>query len=152
MMSSLQTYYRPKDRREAIDLLGQSGSQALPLSLSTRVPVEGYRGSEAVVDLSELNLSYIDQAEQASIRIGSQTTLQTVAESPVVQSHASGILAEAAHLSTHLGMRNLATIGGVARVPERSPEVLLALFVLAAQATLEGATGQSTHALTEPLP
>src|ERR1041384_601097 len=128
MKSSLKNYWRPQERGEAIALIESHGAR--PLSLSTRVPVEGYLGSESVVDLSALNLSYIEQDNQQSVHIGAQTTLQNIAESPRLRLHVQSILAEAAYLATHLGMRNLATLEGVLRVPERSPEVLLALLVL----------------------
>lgn len=145
MKSSLKIYHRPRERAEAVDLLTNGNTR--PLSLSTRVPVEGYLDNESVVDLSALGLSYIERDEQALIRIGAQTTLQTIAESPLLRSQAHGLLADAAYLSTHLGMRNLATIGGVLLVPERSPEILLALLVLDAQATVQTHDGPSSGPL-----
>lgn len=136
-----QHIHRPATALEAAALLQQPG--AVALDLGPRVPLEGYTNAEAVVDLSQLDLNYI-RADGAAIRIGPLTPLQTLVESEVIRAHAHGLLAEAAQLVAHLGLRHLATIGAAWRATNGPPEVRLALLALNAATADESPLAEIT--------
>jgi CO/xanthine dehydrogenase FAD-binding subunit len=137
MPSSIRDYERPADLPTALELLSEPGAAAL--MFGPRVPAQPFGSAETAVDLSRLKLGDIRDAKSV-IRIGALTTLQALVESPVVQSHAHGLLAEAARLAAPLSLRNLATIGGALQAMDGPPEVRLALMVL-----------DATHVLDDPL-
>lgn len=126
--------HRPATPAEAAALLKQPG--AAPLDLGPRVPPDPYAGAETVVDLSRLGLDDI-RADDSTIRIGPLTPLQSLVESEVIRAHADGLLAQAAQLVAHLGLRHLATLGAAWRATEGPPEVRLALLVLDAAAATD---------------
>ncbi len=126
-MSTKLSYHRPENLNDARKLLADDGSQ--PLLIHPRMDVEPYSTVDAVVDLSLLNLNTIKQDGDV-IRIGAMTTLQDVADSPLLRTLARGILPEAASLTAHLGLRNASTIGGVMMNPQSAVDVMLALLAL----------------------
>lgn len=124
--------HRPATPAEAAALLQQPGTA--PLELGPRVALDPYANAETVVDLSQLSLDYI-RADEDAIRIGPLTPLQALVESEVIRAHAGGLLARAAQIVAHLGLRHIATIGAAWRATDGPPEVRLALLVLDAAAT-----------------
>lgn len=120
-------YHHPTEIKTAVELV-KAG--ATPLMLSPRPPLA--IEAEAVVDLSQLGLSYIRE-EADGLHIGALTPLQEIAASPLVQVRANGILSEAAALSAHLGLRHISTLGGALLTNDGPPEVCLTLYVLNAQ-------------------
>jgi CO/xanthine dehydrogenase FAD-binding subunit len=128
MPNRLRDYHRPEDIAAAVELLARTDVRSAPLVIGPRPPAEPFKGVEAVVDLSHLNLAYIKE-ERGAIRVGAMTPLQELVDSPLIQSLADGILAEAALISAHLGLRNLATLQGALR-PDSPPEVQMALLAL----------------------
>jgi CO/xanthine dehydrogenase FAD-binding subunit len=134
MPTRIRQFHRPADRAEAVKRLRQG---AVPLMLSPRAaPLEAME-AEAVLDLSRLNLSYVLERE-GRIHIGSQTPLQALVESPLIQALAGGILSQAAMLAAGLGMRNVASVAGALVAGDGPPEVHLALLALDANAILLG--------------
>ncbi len=127
MCHSPKHFHRPANPDEAAALLQQPGT--VSLELGPRVPLDSYANAEAVVDLGRLDLDYI-RVDDDSIRIGPLTPLQTLVESEVIRTHARGLLAEAARLVAHLGLRHVATLGAAWRAADGPPEVRLALLVL----------------------
>jgi len=91
-----------------------------------------------VVDLSRLDLANIRQTPEA-VELGALVPLQDLVDAPWQHNPALGILAEAAHLAAHPGLRRLATVGGVLSARSGPPEVLLALLALDAVVVLRGA-------------
>lgn len=136
MPHSLRHYHKPPDLKTAQTLLERKDEKNVLLSPGPKPPVEPYAGADAVVDLGGLDLVYLKR-EDAFIRIGAMTTLQTIAESPAVQNFADGVLAEAAGLSAHLGLRNLATLAGALGSTDSTPEIRLALLALDAQSIVQ---------------
>lgn len=124
---AVKNYHRPTETQTAAELV-KTG--AVPLMLSPRPPLE--IEAEAVVDLSQLGLSYIRE-EADGLHIGALTPLQEIAASPLVRSHANGILSEAADLSAHLGLRHIAPLGGALLSNDGPPEVRLVLYTLNAR-------------------
>jgi carbon-monoxide dehydrogenase medium subunit len=83
------------------------------------------RDVQSLVDLRNLKLAYIKR-EGDALRLGATTTLQDIATSPDVPP----VLAQAAHTSAPINVRNAATLGGVlasAGFNAPLPVVLLAL-------------------------
>lgn len=124
---AVQNYHRPTETQTAAELM-QAG--AVPLLLSPRPPLE--IEAEVVVDLSQLGLSYIRE-EADGLHIGTLTPLQEIAASLLVRSHTNGILSKAAELSAHLGLRHIATLGGVLLSNDGAPEASLVLCALNTQ-------------------
>jgi aerobic carbon-monoxide dehydrogenase medium subunit len=131
-------YYRPEDWPSAFAALNQPDRTASPLTLPPRVPAEPYAGVDAVIDLSHLGLAAIRQTDN-TIELGVLVPLQDLVDAPWRHDAAAGILAEAAHLAAHPGLRHLATVGGVlSQARSGPPEVLLALLALDAAVLVYG--------------
>jgi CO/xanthine dehydrogenase FAD-binding subunit len=126
--------HRPATAAESAALLQQPG--VAPLDLGPRAPLKGYTNAEAVVDLARLDCNYI-RADETVIRIGPLTPLAALVESELIGAHADGLLAEAARVVAHLGLRHVATLGAAWRATEGPPEVRLALLVLDAAPVTE---------------
>ncbi len=137
MPSRLRDYHRPADLQSAQKLLQRADARAVPLILSPRLPLDPYRDADAVVDLSQLKLNTIKE-DGGTIRIGGMTPLQELADSDLLQAQAGGVLCQAAHLAAHLGLRNVATLGGAILSTDGPPEVLLALLALDAEQVRDG--------------
>jgi CO/xanthine dehydrogenase FAD-binding subunit len=138
MTTQPREYHRPEDWPSALAALNRPERSASPLVIPPRVPAEPFAGVEAVVDLSRLDLGSIRQTEQA-VELGVLVPLQDLVDWPWQPDAALGILAEAAHLAAHPGLRHLATVGGVLSARSGPPEVLLALLALKAVVLLRGA-------------
>lgn len=134
MPSRLSAYHRPAVLAEAKKLMSE-GAHAL--TLSPRPRPNAYSEVEAVVDLADLPLAYIEQADDRSMRIGGQTTLQQIAESAALNKQANGLLNEAAAYAAGMGLRHVATAAGALTEPESAPELLIALLAVEAVVVFE---------------
>jgi CO/xanthine dehydrogenase FAD-binding subunit len=114
MPHRLREYHRPADLQTALSLLQSPDHQAL--SVGPRPALEPFANTEAVVDLSSLNLNYITETAD-TISIGAQTPVQAIVESPVLRHLANALLPQAVKYVAHLGLRNVATLGAEA-IPE----------------------------------
>ena len=130
MPKRIREYHRPADWAAASELMRRTDLRTAPLVLGPRPPASPPADVEAVVDLSRLDLAYINEDDGGVVHVGALTPLQDLADSPRLKSIANGILSEAAQLAAHLGLRHVATIGGVFTSREGPPEVLLALLAL----------------------
>lgn len=135
MPKSIREYHRPSDLIAAQELLRRP--QLVPLLLGPRVPDDVYEGAEAVVDLSRLDLNYIRADHAGTLHIGALTPLSALSASRLIQSHAGGILATAAHLAAASGLREVATVGGALLAQAGPAEVRLALEALRAEPVWE---------------
>lgn len=131
-------YHRPPDRNSALELLRRSGGRAAPLVIGPRPIALSDMDFEAVVDLSRLGLDYIVESGGGYVHIGAMTPLQTLTNSPPLQSLASGLLSEAAKLAASVSLRRLATLAGAILSGGRPPEVLLALLALDTTVVIQG--------------
>jgi CO/xanthine dehydrogenase FAD-binding subunit len=147
MATQPREYVRPADWAKALTALKPSEGSARLLTLPPRVPAEPYAGADVVVDLSRLDLGAVRQTEGV-IELGLLAPLQALVDAPWHADPALSLLAEAAHLAAHPGLRNLATVGGVLFAQDGPPEVLLALLALEASVVLRGARGGR---VTQPL-
>ncbi|NMB88741.1 MAG: hypothetical protein GYA17_10295, partial [Chloroflexi bacterium] len=94
-----------------------------------------------------LDLDYIEFHPGSRLAIGAQTSLQSIAQSPLLQQYANGLLAEAAYASAALGLRNAAVLGGALAESDGPPELVLALLAAGAEVILRTAM-EVGHTLT----
>jgi len=128
-MRNLIEYHRPKSLAEALALLSRTEVRTVPLAGGTNLVGRADPSVQAVVDLRDLGLSFI-QENDAFIRMGATTTLQALADAPLMRTFANGLIAQTAHTSAASLIRNMASIGGtLISAPTTSdlPPVLLAL-------------------------
>lgn len=130
-------YLRPEDWPSALAALSRAERTSTSIVIPPYVPDDRYAGVDVVVDLSRLNLASIRQTVD-DIELGALVPLQDLVEAPWGNAPAAHILAQAAHLAAHPGLRRLATVGGVLSAHLGPPEVLLALLVLEARVVLRG--------------
>jgi CO/xanthine dehydrogenase FAD-binding subunit len=138
MTTQPREYLRPEDWPSALAALSRPDRSARPLVTAPRLPAEPFAGVDAVVDLSRLNLASIQQTERA-VELGALVPLQDLVELNWQTDPAANVLAEAAHLAAHHGLRHLASVGGVLYARTGPPEVLLALLALEAVVVLRSA-------------
>ncbi len=144
MSSNFMEYHRPKSWTNALEILRRSEVNSQPLQVGPRPEALSDWGAEAVVDLSQLDLSYIKR-ESEKMLMGALTPLQELAESELLHSIAGGILAQAAHLAAPLGLRNLAVLGGAVTSPAGPSEIVLALLALDASVVIRSGENQSSE-------
>ncbi len=154
-------YHRSASLDEALALLQRPNVRTVPLAggswltpqLRDDLPGDFRDSVDAVVDLAELGLSYVERAGQegqAVLRLGATTTLADLAAAAECRSLAAGLLAKAARQEGPVNLRNAATLGGsIVRAGSASP-LLLALSVLDAQVVVASETTR-TVALAELL-
>lgn len=109
MLYNMREYHRPADLNEAIRLLQRSDIRTVALAGGVSVVGEGTSDVEAVVDLGDLGLDFIDQSG-SQIRLGATVKLQTIMDE--LGSVASGQLSDAARRMAGWNIRNVATLGG----------------------------------------
>lgn len=143
MLLNLLEYHWAEDMDEALFLLARTDVKTVPLAGGTYLLGREDEEIQAVVDLRDLGLTYIEEDSraangQARLRVGAMTTLQTLAESPLLREIATGVLCQAARASaSSLLIRNSATLGGTLATGANSQaDLLTALAVLEAEVVL----------------
>jgi len=124
-MWNLTEILRPPTLAEAVHLLRRPNVKTAILAGGTTLVPQARRDVQSLVDLRDLKLAYIKR-EGNALRLGATTTLQDIAASPDVPP----VLAQAAHASAPINVRNAATLGGMlasAGFNAPLPVVLLAL-------------------------
>src|SRR5579859_2147507 len=137
MLLNLLEYHWVEDIDEALLLLGRADVKTVALGGGTYLLGLDDDRIEAIVDLRDLDLSYIRE-DAASVHIGSMTTLQSMVDAPVLKEMATGVLAKAAQASSFSRViRNSATIGGTLAIGAASQaDVLTVLAALDAEVLL----------------
>ena len=135
MLLNLLEYHWAEDIDEALILLARTDVKTVALAGGTHLLGLDDDHIEAVVDLRDLDLSYIRE-DAASVHIGSMTTLQSMVDAPILKEMATGVLAKAAQASSFSRViRNSATIGGTLAIGAASQaDVLTVLAALDAEA------------------
>lgn len=131
MLLNLLEYQWVEDIDDALMLIARTDIKTVPLAGGTYLLGLQDDSIQAVVDLRDLNLSYITE-DARGIHIGAATTLQMLVEAPAIKNLAGGMLARAAQASSfsHL-IRNTATLGGTLAIGAASQaDLLTALAVL----------------------
>jgi CO/xanthine dehydrogenase FAD-binding subunit len=147
MLTNLLEYHWAEDLDDALLLLARSDIKTVPLAGGTALLSQDDDQIQAVVDLRDLELAYIDDRVRDPrgiplVRLGAMTTLQTIADSPLLREVATGLLAHAAQASSGSRLlRNSATLGGTLAVgPDSQADLLTALAVFDAQVVLRSAS------------
>ena len=125
-------YQRPADLADAQKAIQQQPHNTNVLLTQPRVPAPYPTATGLQLDLRNLNLDYI-RSMSGLIEIGASTTLQALADAPLLKRSQNGIVAVAALHCTHYGMRNLACAGGAAIAVDGPPDLQLAWLALDAQ-------------------
>lgn len=143
MLINLLEYHWAEDLDEALLLLARSDVKTVPLAGGTYLLGSENEEIQAVVDLRDLNLAYIEEGARDGrgkplLRIGSMTTLTTLATSPILRDLATGVLAQSAQCSSSSQLiRNSATLGGtLATGASSQADLLTALAVLDTEVVL----------------
>jgi len=143
MLLNLLEYHWAEDLDEALILLARTDTKTVPLAGGTYLLGHEDEEIQAVVDLRDLELAYIEEDARATngqtlVRIGAMTTLQTLADSSLLREIATGILAHAAKASASSPLiRNSATLGGTLATGAASQaDLLTALAVFDAEVVL----------------
>lgn len=141
MLLNVMEYHWAEQIDDALLLLSRTDIKTVPLAGGTYLLGHRDDSIQAVVDLRDLELSYITE-DARGVHIGAMTTLQSMAESPVLQEFAGGILVQAAQASSFSRLiRNSATVGGTLGVGTASQaDLLTALAVLDAEVVVRSAS------------
>lgn len=108
------TFHTPHSLGEAVTLLSQFGGNAALIAGGTDLlpnMKHGLASPQHLISLSHLGQLQGVSTEGAALRIGSMTTLEVVAEHPLVREHANA-LAEAARSVGAPSHRRMGTLGG----------------------------------------
>src|SRR5215472_5485245 len=105
MLVNLLEYHWAEDLDEALILLARTDIKTAALAGGTYLLGLEDEEIQAVVDLRDLELAYVeddtrDRHGRILLRLGAMTTLQTLADSPLLREVGTGILAHAAHASS----------------------------------------------------
>ena len=129
MLLNLVEYHWAEHIDDALLLLARLDIKTVPLAGGTYLLGLQDDTISAVVDLRELDLSYITEDAQG-IHIGAMTTLQGIVDAPLLKEHFTGLLSRAAQASTSSRLiRNSATIGGTLGAGAASQADLLTALV-----------------------
>ncbi len=129
MLLKLVEYHWAEHIDDALLLLARLDMKTVPLAGGTYLLGLQDDSIEAVIDLRDLELAYITE-DKRGMHIGAMTTLQNMADAPVLKEFAMGILARSALLSSSSRLiRNCATIGGTVGAGVASQADLLTVLV-----------------------
>lgn len=145
MLINLLEYHWAEDLDEALILLGRIDVKTAALAGGTYLLGHNDETIQAVVDLRDLDLAYIEEDtrnDQASLRLGAMTTLQMLVDAPLLHEGVGSLLAQAARVSASSQLvRNSATLGGtLALGADSQADLLTALAVLDAEVVLRSAS------------
>jgi probable selenate reductase FAD-binding subunit len=129
MSTDLREYHRPVTVLETNQLLKREDTRTIPLFIGARIPSDPLKGVEVVLDLSQMGLAYVATLADG-LHIGSLTPLQELIDSPDAPPNINRILSPAVRLTSHYGLRHLATLGGTLLAAQNAAELLSALLVL----------------------
>jgi CO/xanthine dehydrogenase FAD-binding subunit len=126
---------RPTTLDEAWRAKGEHGDAARFLGGGVDLALLLPSDVTALIDLSELDLSYV-RTDKEHLRIGGTTTMTSAIESPLVGAHAEGFLRDVLRKVASPLQRNLATLGGAVARAHPWSDVIPALLVLDAELLL----------------
>lgn len=139
----MSSYSRPASLVEALALLERP--TAVALGGGTRVNAAAAAEPVELVDLQALGLDRIEPLSGGAVRLGATVRLQQLAESCVVPP----AVREAARREQPSTLRSQATLGGAVATADPESELLAALLVHDAVASVAGSGGSESLPLTE---
>src|SRR5690348_12867133 len=130
MLLNLLEYHWVEDIDEALLLLARTDTKTVPLAGGTYLLGLDDDSIQAVIDLRDLELSYITE-DTRGVHIGAMTTLQTMGDSQLLKDLATGVLARASIASSFSRIvRNSATLGGTLAAGVASQADLLTVLAV----------------------
>jgi CO/xanthine dehydrogenase FAD-binding subunit len=137
MLLKLVEYHWAESIEDALLLLARLDTRTVPLAGGTYLLGLQDDSIQAVVALRDLELAYFSD-ETRYLHIGAMTTLQNMADEPLLKEFATGLLARTALVSSSSRLiRNCATLGGtVAAGNAAQADLLTALVALEAEAVV----------------
>ena len=132
-MRNVKEYHRPQQLAEALELLARSEVITAPIGGGSDLIAAGSREVEAVVDLQDLNLAFIE-TEADALRIGATTTLQTLIDAPPTAKAWGGKLHAVLSYTAARNLREAGAIAGTLVSAESNQP--LAVLLLALDAAL----------------
>jgi CO/xanthine dehydrogenase FAD-binding subunit len=137
MLLKLVEYHWAESIEDTLLLLARLDIKTVPLAGGTYLLGLQDNSIQAVVDLRDLELAYFSE-DTRYLHIGAMTTLQHIADEPLLKEFATGLLARAALVSSSSRLlRNCATLGGtVAAGGPAQADLLTALVALEAEAVV----------------
>lgn len=136
-LDGIREVLRPSSPEEAVEMSARFGSEGAFLAGGTDLLLFCPPRLKILIDLRDAGMSYI-RKDGGAIRIGGMTAIQELADSPLLKSHAGGVLAEAASRCAKKPIRNAATIGGSLAGALFYADLPLPLMVLEARLRLLG--------------
>jgi CO/xanthine dehydrogenase FAD-binding subunit len=136
---NLREYHRPSDLDEAIHLLQRKKIKTVALAGGVSTIGESPPDIEAVVDLSNLGLDFIEQ-EDNTLLLGAMVRIQTLVER--LGDIAGGLLAETAERMAGANIRNAATLGGSLAGGDIHAPLSVALAAMKARVKIYGQAGE----------
>ncbi len=144
MARKIKAYHRPESVEEAASLLRRDKLSTRSTQIGPRPQAVFERGADEVVDPGRLELRYVRQEADGTVRLGAATPLQQLAEDKILVTLAGGLVAQAARHTAHYGLRNLVTVGGTLLSAGGAPDLLLALLALDAEVVVATDSQQPT--------
>ena len=136
-------YLRPTDLADAVAMLAEHDSEAMPLAGGqSLMPMMNFRvaAPEALIDLADLNELRGISIEGATIRIGAMTRYAELMADADVQRHVPLIGLALPHIA-HDAVRNRGTIGGSLALADPAAEMPALMLALSANIEVEGPDG-----------
>jgi len=146
-MIDVERFEQPDSVKQALTLLGP-GVAVVAGGTDFCVNPRFRAGVHTVVDIRRCGLNWIRQVD-GYLSIGATTTMRDVAESPLVQQLAGGIVGIAAATCGSPNVRQVGTIGGNTTNSLPSADTPPTLMVLDALAVIQGVAGERTAPLED---
>jgi carbon-monoxide dehydrogenase medium subunit len=147
-MRNLREYHRPRTVDEALRLLCREGLRSKAISGSPALMDDWPADAEAIVDLADLPLAYIE-TDPSGLRLGGMTKLQEIVDSRAARCFASGTLANAARITTGSVLRNQLSLADTLLCEELNPDLAALLLALRTEVQLQRLGGPTTLPLAD---
>ena len=132
-----ELYLRPKSIKETTNALMKYGKAAKIIAGGTDLLVDKPEETRVLVDITGLNLGYIEGTEQG-LHIGATATFNKIHDSPFLIQQPYRMIAEAAWEVGHYNLRNIATVGGNICNAVPSADAPVALIALDTEVVISG--------------
>jgi probable selenate reductase FAD-binding subunit len=149
-LRELTEYHTPTTLDDALKLLRRRKIHTVPIGGGGSLVADAPREVQAVVDLSQLGLSFVE-ADANGLTIGATTTLQTLLDDQRIHAYAGGVLLKALRDTAGRNVRESATLAGAIVAARSNSPLVTALLALNAHITTH-ARREQTAPLSEWLP
>lgn len=140
-MRELKELAFPETLEELWEKKSRYGSRAVMIAGGTEIVADPPEGVECLIDVRHLGLDRIGETD-TMISIGATTTMETLANSPVVASLGQGMLCQSSCQGWPAPVRSAATLGGNLAGGDPFADTPPALLALGAQVVLQTQHGE----------